>query len=247
MNNTETELVAKPVKDMYGTPMGTILGTITDIDGSIQTVGIDCGSAGLLQVPFEQLVAQGDVVVFVPKWRLDSQRLIREKGLVLRRLKALLGIVAEDDEMKQDAEVIHGRYRDRLASLEESERSISAVLESRLSELDLQMKAAKTVVFDAKVQFRSGEIGEDAFERVRRQSEALVDHIVHERAEIANVQRRMADLDMEIKDATSEPQVHESAAGYLGEAPSAPLPEAPTGEPEAPAQDWLSRMEAQQA
>lgn len=247
MNNTETELVAKPVKDMYGTPMGTILGTITDIDGSIQTVAIDCGSAGLLQVPFEQLVVQGEVVVFVPKWRLDSQRLIREKGLVLRRLKALLGIVAEDDEMKQDAEVIHGRYRDRLSSLEESERSISAVLESRLAELDSQMRAAKTVVFDAKVQFRSGEISEAAFERVRQQSEALVDHIVHERAEIANVQRRIADLDMEIKDATSTPHVHESAAGYMAQEPNAPLPEAPTGEPEAPAQDWLSRMEAQQA
>ena len=49
-------IIGKPVRDMYGTDMGKILGTFTDIDGSIQTVGVDCGSEGLKQIPFEQLV-----------------------------------------------------------------------------------------------------------------------------------------------------------------------------------------------
>ena len=145
MTNEEAELVAKPVKDMYGTPMGTVLGTITDIDGSIQTVGVDCGSAGLLQIPYEQLVVQGDTVVFIPKWRLDSQRLIREKGLALRRLKALVDIVSENDDMRQDAEIIHEKYKAKLASLGESEREIRARLDQRLTELEIQLRAAKTV------------------------------------------------------------------------------------------------------
>jgi hypothetical protein len=86
MSNDETEIIGKKVKDMYGTHLGKVVGTITDIDGSIQTVGIDCGSEGLRQIPFDQLVVQNDVVIFIPKWRLDSQRLLREKGLTLRRL-----------------------------------------------------------------------------------------------------------------------------------------------------------------
>ena len=45
----EVEIIGKPVKDMYGAPMGKILGTSTDIDGTIQTVGINCGSEGLKQ------------------------------------------------------------------------------------------------------------------------------------------------------------------------------------------------------
>ena len=153
MTNEEIELIAKPVKDMYGTSMGTILGTITDIDGSIQTVGVDCGSSGLQQIPFDQLVVQKDVVVFIPKWRLDSQRLIREKGLTLRRLKALMDIVSENDEMKDDAEIIHEKYKAKLISLDESEQQIRAKLDARLTELEIQMKAAKTLVFDAKVQY----------------------------------------------------------------------------------------------
>jgi len=235
MTNKEIELISKPVKDMYGTSMGVVLGTITDIDGSIQTVGIDCGSAGLRQVPYEQLVAQGDVVIFIPKWRLDSQRLIREKGLALRRLKALMDIVSENDEMKDDAEVIHEKYKARLVSLDESEQEILAKLHERLTELDIQMKAAKTVQFDAKVQYKSNEIAESTFMLVTKQANNLIEHITHETAEIVNVQRRIADLDMEIKETSEPPSQHlqDSAVTYLANKPDVEtsLPEAPTTKP----------------
>ena len=56
MAKDEVAIIGKPVRDMYGTDMGKILGTFTDIDGSIQTVGVDCGSEGLKQIPFVQLV-----------------------------------------------------------------------------------------------------------------------------------------------------------------------------------------------
>ncbi len=235
MTNEEIELVAKPVKDMYGTSMGTILGTITDIDGSIQTVGVDCGSAGLQQIPYEQLVVQGDVVIFIPKWRLDSQKLIREKGLALRRLKALMDIVSENDDMKDDAQLIHEKYQAKLVSLDEDERDIRTKLEQRLTELDIQTKAAKTVQLDAKVQYKSNEISESTFDLVTRQANTLIEHITHEAAEIANVQRRIAALDMEIKE-TSEPQpknLEDSAVTYLAREPGmqTTLPEAPTSRP----------------
>ena len=44
MSDNDAVIIGKAVKDMYGAPMGKILGTSTDVDGSIQTVGINCGS-----------------------------------------------------------------------------------------------------------------------------------------------------------------------------------------------------------
>jgi len=44
MTKEEVSIIGRPVKDMYGTIIGNILGTLTHIDGQIQTVGIDCGS-----------------------------------------------------------------------------------------------------------------------------------------------------------------------------------------------------------
>ena len=257
MTNDDIEIIGKNVKDMYGTFMGKVVGTITDIDGSIQSVGIDCGSQGLQQIQYEQLVVQGEVVIFIPKWRLDSQRLIREKQLTLRRLKALIDIVSENDDMKADAEIIHEKYKSKLVSLDETEHAIKAILEARLTELNEQMKSAKMLSFDAKVQFKSNEISDATFETVKSCTTEVIEHVTHETAEIANVKSRIADLELEVQEITapSTPNIQESARSYLEtsepqqvvqtilpevpvestpipsepiEAPSTPIPEPPT-------------------
>ena len=234
MTHDDIEIIGKNVKDMYGTFMGKVVGTITDIDGSIQSVGIDCGSQGLQQIQYEQLVVQGDVVIFIPKWRLDSQRLIREKQLTIRRLKALIDIVSENDDMKSDAEIIHQKYKSKLVSLDETEREIKAILETRLTELDEQMKSAKMLSFDAKVQFKSNEISDATFETVKSCTTEIIEHVTHETAEIANVKSRITDLELEVHEltVTSTPDIQESAVSYL-ETPEQQivqtiLPEAPT-------------------
>jgi DNA-binding transcriptional MerR regulator len=232
MSNDDMEIIGKQVKDMYGTSMGKVVGTITDIDGSIQTVGVDCGSQGLQQIPYEQLVTQGDTVIFIPKWRLESQRLLREKGLTLRRLKALMDIVSENDEMRDDAAIINEKYKSQLISFEEAEKEINAKLEIRLGELDEQMKAVKMLVFDAKVQFKSNEISESMFESVKTHTTDLIEHITHENAEISNVQRRITDLNMEVQKTLEAPAKHlqDSAVTYLDVQSDveSKLPEAPT-------------------
>ncbi|MEM3064729.1 MAG: CdvA-like protein [Candidatus Nitrosotenuis sp.] len=217
MNKDEIEIIGKQVKDMYGTLMGKVIGTITDIDGSIQTVGVDCGLQGLVQIPFEQLVVQGDVVIFIPKWRLDAQRFLREKGLTLRRLKALIDIVSENDEMREDAEIIHEKYKSKLLTLEESEKEITAKLAARLEELNAQMKTVKTLLFDAKVQFKSNEITDSKYDLIRTHTGEIIEHIDHEKAEILNIQRRIADLSLEgvHTDVNQKEQIQQSAVSYL--------------------------------
>ncbi len=260
MTNDDIEIIGKNVKDMYGTFMGKVVGTITDIDGSIQSVGIDCGSQGLQQIQYEQLVAQGEVVIFIPKWRLDSQRLIREKQLTLRRLKALIDIVSENDDMKADAEIIHEKYRSKLVSLDETEHEIKAILETRLIELDEQMKSAKMLLFDAKVQFKSNEISEATFEIVKSCTTKIIEHVAHETTEIANVKSRIADLELEVQEITAPttPDIQESARSYLETSdpqqvqtilPEVPIestviPSEPIEAPSTPIQEPLTESEA---
>jgi len=235
MTNDDIEIIGKNVKDMYGTFMGKVVGTITDIDGSIQSIGIDCGSQGLQQIQYEQLVVQNDIVIFIPKWRLDSQRLIREKQLTLRRLKALIDIVSENDDMKADAEIIHEKYKSKLATLDETEREIKAKLDERLAELDEQTKSAKMLMFDANVQSKSNEISTTTFDTVKSCTNEVIERVTHEKAEIANVKSRIADLELEVQEISAPPQpnIQESAVSYL-ETPESQqvvqsiLPEAPT-------------------
>ena len=249
MSNDEIQIIGKKVKDMYGTPVGKVVGTISDIDGSIQTVGVDCGADGLRQIQFEQLVVQTDVVIFIPKWRLDSQRLLREKGLTLRRLKALIDLVSENDDMKESAEMLNEKYKSKLSILDETENKINAQLDARTAELDEQMKSVKMLIFDAKMQYKSNEISESTFESVKTQTSDLIEHITHEQAEIANVQRRLQDLSMEVQ-ITEAPrhQLQEEAVSYLGTQSEsevqAKLPEVPEQAPEIPIQQHAQPISA---
>lgn len=273
MSKDEIEFIGKQVKDMYGTFIGKVVGTITDIDGSVQTVGVDCGSEGLKQLPFEQLVVQGAYVIYIPRWRLEAQRLLREKGLTLRRIHALMDIVSENDDMKEDAELIHEKYKMKLLTLEETEKQIKEKLEQRIKELDSQFQSIRMLVFDAKLQFKSNEISDAKYESVKTQTVEIIEHIEHEKAEIVSIQKRITDLSVESVERTQSPkqELHTAAISYLGnvntvsqpaQVAAAPVSDPIVGNaPQAPAQrpvaigadgaedsqdsDWLSRISSQ--
>ena len=209
-------MIGMPVKDMYGAPMGKVLGTSTDIDGSIQTVGINCGSEGLKQIPYEQLVVK-EAVIFIPKWRLDSQRLLKEKELTVRRLTALMEIVSDNDTMKSDAELIHEKNRTKLMTLQKTEEEINSELEQRVNEINSQMKAVKVLLFDAKVQCKSNEISQETFEQVQKETDEMLQHMQHEKDEIAKVKSRLTNLSIEdvlTTESASQP-IQDSAVSYL--------------------------------
>ena len=217
MSTNENSMIGMPVKDMYGAPMGKVLGPSTDIAGSIQTVGINCGSEGLKQIPYEQLVVKSEVVIFIPKWRLDSQRLLKEKELTVRRLTALMEIVSDNDTMKSDAELIHEKNRTKLMTLQKTEDEIHSELEERVAEINTQMKAVKVLLFDAKVQCKSNEISQETFEQVQQETDEMLQHMKHEKDEIAKVKSRLANLSIEDV-LTTEPApqpIQDSAVSYL--------------------------------
>jgi len=211
------DIVGREVKDMYGTLVGKVLGTLTDIDGSIQTVGVDCGSEGLKQIQYEQLVLQEDVVIYIPKWRLQAQKFLREKGLTLRRINALADIVSENGEMKDDTDVIHNKYKSKLATLDQIESKIKSELLVRLGEIEDQEKMVKEILFDAKVQIKSEEITEPTFTTIQMHAKNILERFSHEKTEIENVQKRIDDLTLEHSESIENPKqyIQQSAMTYL--------------------------------
>ena len=246
MTKNEADIIGRQVKDMYGTLVGKVLGTLTDIDGSVQTVGVDCGSEGLKQIQYEQLVLQEDVVIYIPKWRLQAQKFLREKGLTIRRINALEDIVSENGEMKDDAEVIHNKYKSKLASLDQIESKIKTELLVRSGEIEDQEKVVKEILFDAKVQIKSEEITESTFGTIQTHANNILERFSHEKAEINKVQKRIDGLSLEHSEAVENPKqyIQQSAMTYLDSStdtqsqtfdqpmPTSPEPESTLPEPE---------------
>ena len=228
MSEEKLGFVGKQVKDIYGTYIGRAIGIITEIDGEIEAVGVDCGSDGLKQLPYEQLVIQGDYVFFIPKWRLDAQRLLRQKSLTLKRIKALQDILAENDSMKEDAELVYIKYEKQLHELDEMEKHVDDKLNSRLAELDAGAKTIKEVLFDAKLQFRSNEMKEETYQQVRVQTDELIEHINNERAEIGNVRAKLAAQTLENMGTAGPAEVSPPSKEQEEEAVSEHVPSQPS-------------------
>ena len=197
MSELKLEFVGKQVKDMYGTLMGNVVGIITDTDGSIESVSVNCGDSGLKQLSYEQLLVQGDFVIFIPRWRLDAQKLFRQKNLTLKRIKALQSLVEEDDTMKDDAEIVYIKYEKKLSELEEKEKSINERLRERLDDLNKSTKNIKSILFDSKLQYKSHEITEETYLQVTRYTKELMDHINLEKEEINNIKSRLEEQNLE--------------------------------------------------
>jgi hypothetical protein len=191
MSEEKLGFVGKQVKDIYGTYIGRAVGIITENDGEIEAVGVDCGSGGLKQLPYEQLVIQGEYVFFIPRWRLDAQRLLRQKSLTLKRIKALQDILSENDSMKDDAELVYIKYDKKLHELDETGKQVNDKLNARLAELELEVKNIKALLFDAKLQFRSNEMKEETYQQIKVQTDELIEHINNEKAEIGNVKEKL--------------------------------------------------------
>ena len=98
--------------------------------------------SGLNQLAYEQLLVQGDYVIYIPRWRLDAQNLLRQKNLTLQRIKALQEMVAVNDLMKDDAELVYIKYQKRLHEFEEKEKTIIELLQERLNQLDAENKTS---------------------------------------------------------------------------------------------------------
>jgi hypothetical protein len=203
MSEVKLEFIGKQVKDMYGTYMGKVIGMVTDIDGSIESVSVDCGYAGLRQLVYEQLLVQGDYVIFIPKWRLDVQKLLRQKNLALQRIKALQEMVTANDLMREDVELVYIKYQKRLQDLEDKGKIVLEQLQERLNQIDTESQNIKSVLFDAKLQYRSNEITEETYQQISLSTNDLIEHINLEKGEINNVISRLSQQTFERIDLNS--------------------------------------------
>ena len=135
---------------------------------------------------------------------MDAQKLLRQKNLTLKRVKALENLVADNDLMKDDAEVLHLIYEKRLVDLESNEQDVINTLNSRLQELDFQSTTIKTIIFDAKLQYRSNDIVEETYQQIITNSTELLDRIKLEKDEINSFLSRITHPHSEVVSNESE-------------------------------------------
>jgi hypothetical protein len=99
---------------------------------------------------------------------------------------------------------LHLIYEKRLVDLESNEQDVINTLNSRQQELDLQSTTIKTIIFDAKLQYRSNDIVEETYQQIITNSTELLDRIKLEKDEINSFLSRITQPHSEVVSNESE-------------------------------------------
>jgi Na+/phosphate symporter len=90
-------------------------------------------------------------------------------------------------------------------------------LNSRQQELDLQSTTIKTIIFDAKLQYRSNDIVEETYQQINTNSTELLDRIKLEKDEINSFLSRITQPHSEIVSNESEDNQSQEDIDHVSE------------------------------
>jgi hypothetical protein len=155
--------VGRPVKDVYGRYLGSVVGFSIDNSGELRSIGLDQSGGEFHEFASNRIISDKDGFIVIPSWKLDADALGRETETVRRRAQALADLEKEGEVPADLRDEMHGQYDGELKGLRESYSTLEHEARRRVEALDRQVKSLDRFLLNLKVQFRSGEIDEGTF------------------------------------------------------------------------------------
>ncbi|MCX8191665.1 MAG: CdvA-like protein [Nitrososphaerales archaeon] len=181
------KLIGKRVRDVYGRYIGYVAGLMVDGSSGSISIGVDCGDKGFCEFPSEHIRFEGDNVILSPSWRIDVERLTKERMILQRRIQAIEELFNEGELSIEEKDQLLKNYRERIVELQKKIEQLKAFAEKRVSELDAQKKRLRDFLVNLKVQYKSGEISVEAFKGSSQFISLLLNRIEQERQDILNI------------------------------------------------------------
>jgi len=178
-------LVGKPVKDTYGRYVGFVVGFSVDTSGDLRSVGVDQGSGEFTEYPSGRTISTADGFVVIPSWKADAEKLSKEIEGVRRRAKALQELMREGEIPKNLYDETFSQYTNEAEKITESYKDLAQSMVERAQSLERQRDSLERFLVGVKVQFRSGEIDEDAFKVASESCQAMREKNVLESDELS--------------------------------------------------------------
>lgn len=157
------KLVDRPVKDSYGRYVGFVVGFSVDTSGELKTIGVDQGNGEFTEYPNNRVVSTSEGFMLIPAWKVECDSLNKEIDGVRKRAKALQDLAREGEIPRTIFDEMIKKYSDEASKIQGSYKSLAEGMVVRIGELEGQRESLERFLVEIKVQYRSGEIDEAAF------------------------------------------------------------------------------------
>ncbi len=177
-------ILGKSVTDVYGRPLGRVIGVTLDLKGEISTIGVETGR-GFVELSRERFVSVDKEITIQLEWAAAAGRPAFEKAVFERRMASL-------ERMKSMKGFSEKAYEAQIARLRqfkdpETHEEASAMMKTRLEELGSIDQAIDNFVSAVRLQFLTQELDEELLNFTTESCSAIRGINSRERSDISEM------------------------------------------------------------
>jgi len=155
--------IGRTVKDSYGKSLGRLVGVTSDIKGCVDSISVELGHGEFENFPTRQVSTNGVTLIVHQEWSVEADELTKELDLLRRRDHALDELYSSGDIEEAAYKRLKEEYRKAREDLLNRAEATIKKLADRSQRLDEQTKLIQSIMANNKMQYTSGEIGEEEY------------------------------------------------------------------------------------
>lgn len=186
-SQTLANLVRKQVKDNYGRHLGSVIGFSLDNSGHIKSLAVEQSGGDFGEYTSERVLFEGEYVILLPDWKEEVEQLKRDTSLAQKRATVLENLSKEGEISGEAYEHLKMQYESEITTLRNTYTSLTNLLKERVSFLERRNTQINKFVAGLKVQYRTGEIDEQAYRAAMESVNKILKCDIEEQAEISGI------------------------------------------------------------
>ena len=155
--------LGKSVVDSHQRPIGKIVSMYTNTRNEVSAVEIESGNGDFFNCPSNQLIIEGNAIVYMHDWETEAEELKTELELASKRVKALDELYRSGDIEKEIYEEMRKDNGSSIEKLEGMRQKLIEELTDRKIKLHDQIRELEASLANNKMQHASMEIGDEVY------------------------------------------------------------------------------------
>lgn len=194
MNSREKlrRLLGRPIKDVYGRPVGSVAAVTFDKAGKITTVAIEHSDGTFSPYDLDHILIQGDEVILIPVWKAKAQKLDAAIRAAQSKLTALDQLVQSGRISQITYEELRKSYARAMEELEEKRKELVATLKGRVSQLRTEAHELEKFLARIEVDHMTGDIDEESYKLLGNSLRATLARLVSEIKDIEEILAKLS-------------------------------------------------------
>lgn len=186
--------LSKTVKDSYGRDVGQLICINPNTKNEVVSLELKLGDNSFAQFPVSHFKLEGNQLIFLYKWMIDSEDLIKEFTLLTKRMEALEGLLSKGEVSKEVYDELNNAFLKQYDGLKEKQETLIRELSKNLEDVTNSIKELNMALAVVKMQRILKEIDEETFKNISSIIQTGISRAIAERRDLEQVIQRVKSL-----------------------------------------------------